>query len=212
MTDPENWRAISKQYECGVCLESPVVPYQICKAGHHACRTCSARLDSCHLCRGTLLEEPVRNLFAVQLLDKLTGTYTCSVCDRITDGTAEGLHATICEMAMVACSDCNELVRRGDMGLHATICEMAMVACSDCNEPVRRGDMGLHATICDMATVTCTIERCRARVRRKNMVMHDQTYHRQYRQLMEPFQVVQCPHCEWRMCAGSLPVHITRAH
>ena len=186
MTDPENWRAISKQYECGVCLESPVVPYQICKAGHHACRTCSARLDSCHLCRGTLLEEPVRNLFAVQLLDKLTGTYTCSVCDRITDGTAEGLHATICEMAMVACSDCNE--------------------------PVRRGDMGLHATICDMATVTCTIERCRARVRRKNMVMHDQTYHRQYRQLMEPFQVVQCPHCEWRMCAGSLPVHITRAH
>ena len=186
MTDPENWRAISKQYECGVCLESPVVPYQICKAGHHACRTCSARLDSCHLCRGTLLEEPVRNLFAVQLLDKLTGTYTCSVCDRITDGTAEGLHATICEMAMVACSDCNELVRRGDMGL--------------------------HATICDMATVTCTIERCRARVRRKNMVMHDQTYHRQYRQLMEPFQVVQCPHCEWRMCAGSLPVHITRAH
>ena len=198
-------RNLDDLYKCAVCLNDPVVPYQICKEGHHACRTCANRLTLCHVCRGALVV-PIRNLLALQVLTHMTGNVACFKCDVIMAEVDMKTHVCTTASPHGAEESTSTSTRTStcpDGGAHD------LERCPDCGAQVRHIEMSMHANVCEMGTVECKSSRCRQRIRRKNIAAHDQTcaYAKAH-----PWSVVKCPHCALHLNFVNLPAHLANVH
>lgn len=212
-------------FACCVCkLER--VPYCVCAEGHTACRECARELASrkaaCPLCRGKLLDAPVRNLFALQVARDDRGCEACPRCDGLTPRAEAAAHAKACKaqlpdlacercgahetaFAKCACRDCDygcgEYVLPRDVVAHNATCPDRPVFCTNagCTEEVTYRRLAHHVDAwCPMRMVTCSAEGCGAR-------MTDGALH-EHKRSECAFNFVSCS-CGQRVLVRDMPTH-----
>lgn len=142
----------------------------------------------CPMCRGALLDPPVRNLLALQIARDLHGLDACPRCDLLMLRESVASHELACTATRAACEHCGGAAHWG-----AASCECG--SSFPC-----QGLLFAHRRVCEEQEVPCPCSGCDARPRRRHLEAHV---------MLCGHHLVRCPHPS---CNSLFAMRLIHAH